>query len=230
MRRSSMVERSVLAREVESSSLSAAASRTGDPRLDQAIDDEVPVAIQDMRSFFAGRNDQQRLELARELMDETLELAKARAPVELGASIACGDRCPACCIYTTSVAVMPSEVGRIVDRLQHDGRLEEVERRAIGRVKRGAGACPLLSMNGRCTVYDERPLACRRYHSLDREACEKSDNPSVPWVSQVIIIGEALAALASGPAKRNGALNAALVTTIAARLKQARKRQKRAAT
>jgi Fe-S-cluster containining protein len=225
-----MVERSVLARKVAGSTPAAAASRSGDPRLDQLIDDGTPVVIQQLRSFFVGQNDQQRLELARALMDETLELAKARAPAEVGASIACGDRCPACCIYTTSVAVMPSEVGRIVDRLQHDGRLEDVERRAIGRVERGAGACPLLGMDGRCTIYDERPLACRRYHSLDRDACEKSDNPTVPWLSQVIVIGEALAALAAGPADRNRDLNTSLVTTIAARLKQARKRQKRAAT
>ena len=36
-------------------------------------------------------------------------------------------------------------------------------------------ACPNL-IDGRCSVYAARPLSCRAYHSLSREACEASFN------------------------------------------------------
>src|SRR4051794_36628344 len=39
-------------------------------------------------------------------------------------------------------------------------------------------ACPLLQ-DGRCTVYEVRPQACRRQHSLSRAACQYTfDHPA----------------------------------------------------
>ncbi len=34
-------------------------------------------------------------------------------------------------------------------------------------------ACPFLDVNGACSIYDARPLACRRSHSLDVEVCRR---------------------------------------------------------
>lgn len=33
--------------------------------------------------------------------------------------------------------------------------------------------CPFLDVDGTCTIYDARPLACRRAHSLDVEVCRR---------------------------------------------------------
>ena len=81
--------------------------------------------------------------------------------------------CFACCTYQKAIDSSQYEAGRILDRVEQQGRLQEVVDRAKSLVAQGkGGACPLLSRDGKCTVYDIRPLACMSYHSLDRDRCQ----------------------------------------------------------
>lgn len=138
-------------------------------------------------------------------------------------------------VFCERIEILPIELRRILDLVERQGRLEEVARRAELRRVRGKGACPLLSRNGRCSVYEERLLSCRRYHSLDREACRKcahdDGRTQVPWVPQSIAAGLALMVLAHFSLGRGQPIDLinALPSAAAARLKQARKRQRRAA-
>jgi uncharacterized protein len=51
--------------------------------------------------------------------------------------------------------------------------------------------CPFL-VDGLCSIYDARPAACRKAHSLDAAACEAS-SPTIPQNLQRALSGEALA-------------------------------------
>jgi Fe-S-cluster containining protein len=60
--------------------------------------------------------------------------------------------------------------------------------------------CALLDETGRCSVYEERPLACRRAHSTDASACEAAQrspasaapipqNKTLAWNLASLVIG-----------------------------------------
>jgi Fe-S-cluster containining protein len=208
--------------------VSAPAFTTGDPRLNVAVKEAATRLATDGARAFTGKSPEERLRMAREALAATMPVMDQRAARELGRGIACGDRCPACCIYTKQVAVLPLELTRILDLVEREGRLEEVAHRAELRQARGTGTCPLLSRNGRCAVYAERPLNCRRYHSLSREEC-KADDARIGWITQLVAAGMALQNLAQWDGKHHVDLFAALPGAAAARLKQAKKRQRRAA-
>lgn len=54
----------------------------------------------------------------------------------------------------------------------------------------GDGACPLLSAEGRCTVYADRPFGCRTYY------CEQGVGPTRrPPRSELVDLGRQVAAL-----------------------------------
>jgi Fe-S-cluster containining protein len=215
--------------------LNAAAAlgiKTGNPDLDAFLAVEVPRLVRLGHPVFVGEDAGQRLDRARRYVEQLLQLAKQQAAEALGKTIACGNRCPACCLYADRVDILPLELRRILDLVERQGRLGEVARRAELRRARGKGACPLLSRNGQCTVYAERPLSCGRYHSLDRDACRQcardDGNTKVPWIPQVVAAGLALMVLAKwGPAQPVD-LFGALPVAAAARLRQAKKRQRRA--
>lgn len=68
--------------------------------------------------------------------------------------------------------------------------------------------CPMLDAAGRCSIYDSRPLACRRAHSTDASACEEArrapssaapipTNHTLAWNLASLVIG-ALEGLAHG--------------------------------
>lgn len=87
--------------------------------------------------------------------------------------VACrAHNCFMCCTYQTTIDSSSFEAGRILNRVEQEGRLPEVVERAKQLVAKGkGGTCPLLSKDGKCTVYNIRPLACMTYHSLDRDRC-----------------------------------------------------------
>jgi Fe-S-cluster containining protein len=206
---------------------------TGNPALDAFLAATVPQIALRKRPAFKGKSADERLDLARLHLEACSKFVDHKARIELERPIACGDRCAACCIYSDQVAVLPLELRRILDLVEREGRLEEVERRAKARQARGKGACPLLSRNGRCTVYAERPISCMRYHSVDREACRRcahdGGRTSVPWIPALVATGLALGALAQwDPGTHLVDLFHALPRAVAARLKQSRKRRRRA--
>ena len=179
------------------------------------------------QGIFKGLNAEQRLQQARHSLVQILpQIFKQGGQGDP----ACGPRCPACCIYVEDVGVLRIEVRRILDLVEQQGRLEEVTRRARARHERGKGACPLLSRDGRCTVYSERPLTCRRYHSFDKEACRRAhhapDTILVPANGNAIAFGAAVAVLAAGEEKEVVDLFEALPPMAEARVRRAQKAMK----
>jgi len=96
----------------------------------------------------------------------------------------CGRGCSACC-HDNPHGIAGVEILRLRRRLQRDGRWEAlgdrmraagvayaeqaarlgdaeamVRQRALGR------PCPLLDEGGACSVYADRPVACRMFHAL----------------------------------------------------------------
>jgi Fe-S-cluster containining protein len=202
---------------------------TGSPQNDAAIESGIIDAVLRGAPIFAGKDAEERLSLARKHIDALVPVASQKAAKDLGRPIACREGCSACCVYSKRVALLPIELRRIIDRVEQQGQLEEVARRAEIRRARGKGACPLLSRDGRCSVYAERPLSCRRYHSLSRQDCESGENPKVTWIGPLVAAGMALIELARWRGDELVDLFEDLPTIAAARLKQARKRQRRVA-
>lgn len=96
------------------------------------------------------------------------------------APIACGPGCTACC-YQTVQATIPEAI-LIALRLADpaDPRRGQVLDAAAsfqgmspGARKRTGKPCPLL-VEGRCSIYDDRPLACRSVLSSNAEGCRAS--------------------------------------------------------
>lgn len=114
-----------------------------------------------------------------------LELARAALVKDPPPTpLACGPRCPSCCV--AKVVVTAPEILRIAEHLRTTrdeaalaALLERV--RAADAVTRGlsraarreAGVpCPLLE-GGSCSVHPVRPLLCAGWNSLDVGACER---------------------------------------------------------
>lgn len=97
-------------------------------------------------------------------------------------------------------------------------RLEERAAAAAGfadaRAYRSAGMpCAFVGPEGQCAVYDWRPLVCRGYHSLSKQACQEQyvdvAAPVPPIDAYTHLAGNAVlhgAALAVGAAGRDGGL------------------------
>ena len=109
--------------------------------------------------------------------------------------IACRtDDCFSCCLFQKGIETVDFEVNKILDQVEREGRLSDVVRRAKRLVDSGkGGACPLLSKDGKCTVYKNRPLSCASMHSLNRELCKDPKGKTVHseqlWVETHIIAG-----------------------------------------
>lgn len=138
------------------------------------------------------------------LVDDTISRVEAKADASRKAGmmiplIACKPGCDYCC-QSRVVASVP-EVLRIVAFLRR--KLNEEERFAfIARAKVHLAQfealtalerstrmtpCPFLNNERRCSIYAVRPLACRRHHSLDVEACKKAvSDPAATGVPQIL--------------------------------------------
>lgn len=104
---------------------------------------------------------------------------------DVGDELACRKGCSYCC--HTRVAAPTQEVLVLVEaieRMSPQRRAEVVERVALGAARASgpvaagpAGApqpCAFLDEGGECSVYEDRPSNCRRYHSLSLKDCETS--------------------------------------------------------
>lgn len=121
------------------------------------------------------------LRQAQRLIDTELK----RLPHSERGPVACRAGCDFCCHLR--VMATPAEVFALLDFLdnhldrasfdQFARRLAETDRRLRAlpekRLLTTNIACPAL-VNGACSGYAARPLNCRSYHSLSREACEDS--------------------------------------------------------
>jgi Fe-S-cluster containining protein len=116
-----------------------------------------------------------------------IEAETRRLPAEDRGPVACEAGCDFCC-HLRVMATAP-EVFALLDYLrktletsEFEAFVERVEStdaalRALSsdKILRTNLACPAL-VDGRCSGYAARPLNCRSYHSLSREACETSFN------------------------------------------------------
>jgi Fe-S-cluster containining protein len=133
----------------------------------------------------SGGPDRARRQLYR-LLDGQLQ----RVPLAERGAVACGAGCAMCCHLR--VVVTPAEVFGLLDYLRDtltDADFDafaarvasaDTRLRALppGQLLATNLACPVL-VDGRCSAYPARPLNCRAYHSLDRDACQASfDQPA----------------------------------------------------
>ncbi len=92
---------------------------------------------------------------------------------------ACTAGCASCCYQTVDVATI--EAIHIAERIRRRDDAEELQHRVAKRVRerarRGPDAsipCAFLEADGRCGIYELRPMVCRGYNSADREDCERN--------------------------------------------------------
>ncbi len=147
---------------------------------------------------------------------------------------ACQSGCNSCCYLM--VAVSAVEVLRLVARIPEllgaegtKSLISNLERRLIRSRPLSTEAlvetpmpCALLSEDGSCSVYAERPVICRGYYSFNRYACDDEDVPVVPTDNRVLMMADGTRAglrLACGDAglgsrayELNEALHRALTT------------------
>jgi len=134
-----------------------------------------------------------------------------RLPPEDRGPVACRAGCDFCChlrVMATPIevfalldelfrALSPDEFSRFEERLSAtDKKLRKLKPSHVLTVNL---PCPAL-VNGNCTGYAARPLNCRSYHSLSKQACEASfknprdlslDHPQLSAVAQVHEGGQA---------------------------------------
>ncbi len=128
------------------------------------------------------------LELARQAMvwaDHAISRLEWESP--LPRPIVCQPGCHYCCINQVELTAPEALLlGHYVDLNFPDAEKARLLGRAIKSLRIRAGKtkpqiaqirqklrCPLLSREGRCSVYPLRPLVCRAMHSLDQEQCER---------------------------------------------------------
>lgn len=132
-----------------------------------------------------GRTPENAAEIGRNAMEATSTIISgllARSPQR---PPECRSGCTHCCYQ--AVGVSAPEVFAIYEHLQSTCSPEELEAR-VARIRsadeatRGKSSderfspelpCPFLD-EGRCSIYEVRPLACRGKNSLDAEACERT--------------------------------------------------------
>lgn len=101
----------------------------------------------------------------RALVDKVSAFCQAQAD-RYRADMACGPGCSSCCHAWLSVcAVEEAQLVAAIAALPADKRAELAERgqRELARERRGEQQprCALLDADGRCAVYEHRPLVCR---------------------------------------------------------------------
>ncbi|MBX3710425.1 MAG: YkgJ family cysteine cluster protein [Lysobacter sp.] len=115
------------------------------------------------------------------------EIAKGIA--NSGETPACGSGCNYCCqnmriVFCEDEAVIIAEAVARFDSAEKSalsGRLEKFGPTGSGK---GVGQCALLGADGRCSIYDSRPMSCRAYHSTSRQMCKGRLDGSEPQIAE----------------------------------------------
>lgn len=114
---------------------------------------------------------------------QAIEQTFAQTPAKIRANIACSAGCSHCC--KVAVDVQAHEVLVAADHIQTHFNPEQlagvIERTAVHRQRlvglsgearaRLTQPCALLDSAGRCTIYQDRPEACRVHHTSDADVC-----------------------------------------------------------
>jgi Fe-S-cluster containining protein len=130
------------------------------------------------RGLASNRNKVYAINLMKTAHDKADALAaQARKNPEL--KFDCKPGCSYCCNHR--IEALPAEIFLIARELKKlpadqlaelSARLREHAAKARGlRPEEHRLTCPLLE-NSLCTVYENRPYSCRRFHSLDVEQCK----------------------------------------------------------
>lgn len=105
--------------------------------------------------------------------------------------IACTSGCPYCCVLNVSI-LLPE--GMIIANWLRErypqSKLDTVRDRISGHCRRVRWmedderitkqvACPLLDVDGNCTIHPVRPLVCRAVASLDSTSCREAFSPII---------------------------------------------------
>lgn len=129
-----------------------------------------------------------------------------------GLSIECKPGCWYCCMMPVAATAFEAAMAFVAiqklpeeDRQRIFQRLEEhvlLQRDAIENspIKRAdfSRQCPLLANDGRCSIYDSRPLTCRGVLSTDAERCRRAfvegddGNPNEPFQVMSNVINAAI--------------------------------------
>lgn len=136
-----------------------------------------------VRKVFARRGPDGALRQVHRELAQQLE----RLPREDRSPVACEAGCDFCCHLR--VMATPVEVFAVLDYAEQtlDAKAHEAFLARLGSAEDKLRAlpedsilltniaCPLL-VDGCCSIYPARPLNCRSYHSVSRQACEVSFN------------------------------------------------------
>jgi Fe-S-cluster containining protein len=111
-----------------------------------------------------------------------------------GRKIRCRVGCAMCCVQDVGVTLAEAEyVASFVERLpkaERDSLVSKVHEAAAERMlftdniarAKARMPCPFLTEGQTCAVYAARPVACRTYHSLSRNACAKYEDGRRPML------------------------------------------------
>jgi Fe-S-cluster containining protein len=147
-----------------------------DTLVEMAVEHQRAATISVLR---ASRKDAAVLELARQVHDG---LTAAIESLPSRAQHACAPGCDFCCYLP--VDVLAPEAFRIAAHLEQTRSPEELatlvyQLGAQGQHDFGVRPCVFLA-NGRCSIYEVRPMVCRGYNSLSKERCKAyRDDPTV---------------------------------------------------
>ncbi len=139
--------------------------------------DVIAVALV-LKAKLAQRGNDHRASEAAGLAQALNETSLKARPERL--AVACKKGCSYCCYGF--VGILPPEVFRLADavRAGRSGGIDAAAVRARAAPLAGLGpdarvgrklACPLLDLDGACSVYTDRPLVCRQATSLALPAC-----------------------------------------------------------
>jgi Fe-S-cluster containining protein len=139
-----------------------------DNRVETAVEHQRAATINALR---ANRQEAAVLGLIGQVHDD---LTSAIEALPSKAQHACAAGCDFCCYLP--VDVLAPEAFRIAAHLQQTRSPEELATvvyrlGAQGQLDFGIHPCVFLA-NGRCSIYEARPMVCRGYNSLSKERCE----------------------------------------------------------
>ena len=146
-----------------------------------------------------------------QIADEVTDVVETRidhlfATSQLG-PVACRADCAYCC-YVPRVLVTLPECGRIIHRVrtwpadQIDALKARLEAHVAAQASDDAAParrppCALLA-DGRCSVYDVRPLVCRGQHSYDVRQCQAHCETGTGETTQLMVVVDAVRGAVSG--------------------------------
>lgn len=152
-----MIDQEPTPEEVDAAKARRAAFLAGMPKATLEAEDKLPVLVDRLNA--SARSKLHRIYSVAD------EISEWRAPF-----VACGRGCSACCHMNVSITRAEAErIGSTIGR-----RPIAVRASAMHPIDKFAGnPCPFLDNVGACSIYADRPLACRKHASFfqDDRAC-----------------------------------------------------------